>query len=167
MDGFLSVEAQAALMAHREQCAECAQYDVRIRRSLLALQAIQPITPSAGFHERLARRIAQEATTPTPAPRRVHRALIGGMIAASIAVLFASGMSWQPSTAIRLMPVVARAPEPLPQVPATSTAIATAHAKPAHTPRFEALSEAGFTGMVPMRARVPAVRMQLATYPGQ
>lgn len=60
VDGFLSDEAQRTCHAHVRECSRCAQHDVQVRRSLLALQALPVIKPSAEFHHRLCERLSQE-----------------------------------------------------------------------------------------------------------
>jgi hypothetical protein len=43
---------------HLDECPDCARRDVWVRRSLLALQALPRIEPSADFRERLYERLA-------------------------------------------------------------------------------------------------------------
>ena len=60
LDEFLSEELRLAMRAHGDLCPGCATHDVRIRRSLLALQALPRIEPSADFRERLRRRLRHQ-----------------------------------------------------------------------------------------------------------
>jgi hypothetical protein len=64
-DGFLSVEMSCAMQEHLYQCPTCATRDVWVRRSLLALQVLPSIEPSAHFHERLYERLGEPLTLPT------------------------------------------------------------------------------------------------------
>ena len=67
VDGFLSEGTSCAMQAHLIRCPSCATRDVWMRRSLLALQALQRIEPSANFRERLYERLA----IPTERPQLV------------------------------------------------------------------------------------------------
>ena len=58
VDGFLAEETVRAMQEHVSGCPSCATRDVWMRRSLLALQALPSIEPSAGFRERLFERLA-------------------------------------------------------------------------------------------------------------
>ena len=49
------------MRAHLDNCPRCATRDVWMRRSLLALQVLPRIEPSAGFRERLYERLAVPA----------------------------------------------------------------------------------------------------------
>jgi hypothetical protein len=170
-DGLLSIEAMRALQTHREACAPCARHDVAVRRSLLALQSLRTIAPSAGFHEHLMARIASGEATPEPTRTGGMRwGVVSGLLAASIVLLLAA-TSYRPSVApvrllpVRLLPVLARAPE-RPSVELPVTSIAAAPASRNGAPRFEAVSTAP-TGALPQAAKLPAVRLQLASYLGQ
>jgi hypothetical protein len=67
MDGFLSEGTSCDMQEHLICCPSCARHDVWMRRSLLALQALPRIEPSADFRERLYERLA----IPTEPPRLV------------------------------------------------------------------------------------------------
>lgn len=45
------------MQEHLYECQACATRDVWVRRSLLALQVLPSIEPSAGFHKRLYERL--------------------------------------------------------------------------------------------------------------
>lgn len=67
---------------HLASCASCRQYDVRVRRAVLALQAAEPVEPSADFRRRLERRLRRERFLSGPTlPARV------GMFAALFVVV--------------------------------------------------------------------------------
>lgn len=62
------------MQEHLYECKACATRDVWVRRSLLALQVLPSIEPSAGFRERLYERLHErlgeslgEQLTPLPA----------------------------------------------------------------------------------------------------
>ena len=58
------------MQEHLYECTACATRDVWVRRSLLALQVLPSIEPSAGFRERLYERLGEslgEQLTPLPA----------------------------------------------------------------------------------------------------
>ena len=63
-DGFLSMETSLAMQDHLYECPACATRDVWVRRSLLALQALPSIEPTAGFHDRLYERLAMSPAMP-------------------------------------------------------------------------------------------------------
>ena len=67
VDGLLPGEAQDVCEAHVRECPVCAEHDVQVRRSLLALQVLPTIMPSADFRDRLRARLAGEAPTVVPA----------------------------------------------------------------------------------------------------
>jgi len=58
VDGFLAEETARAMQGHVNNCPSCATRDVWMRRSLLALQALPRIEPSADFRQRLFERLA-------------------------------------------------------------------------------------------------------------
>jgi len=58
VDGLLLEETARAMQEHVNDCPSCATRDVWMRRSLLALQSLPRIEPSAGFRERLFARLA-------------------------------------------------------------------------------------------------------------
>lgn len=165
VDGFLCHDDTVACTEHVNVCEACATHDVKVRRSLLALQALPMIEPSPEFRARLAARLANEAAAPRSRSVRGARwGLAGVILAASIAGLLFVSATPKPTTPTRLAPVLARAPEPLatPAVPATPKAVASTRP----TPRFEALQ-----GQLPLRttpdARPAGVRVQTVTYIGQ
>ena len=76
MDGLLLEETARAMQEHVNDCPSCATRDVWMRRSLLALQALPRIEPSAGFRERLFSRLAIPPFTPI-STRGVERLSLG------------------------------------------------------------------------------------------
>lgn len=52
------------MQEHLHECPACATRDVWIRRSLMALQVLPRIEPSAGFHERLYERLGEQLAPP-------------------------------------------------------------------------------------------------------
>jgi hypothetical protein len=91
-DGFLSEESSSAMQAHLETCPDCAMRDVRVRRSLLALQVLRTIEPSADFRRRLYERLAQELPdVPVTRPSGVRWGVAGVLVAASLVLLAIGG----------------------------------------------------------------------------
>jgi len=178
MDGYLSDEAQRAGRAHLDECPVCARHDVQIRRSLMALQALPMIEPSAGFHDRLYERLAREALHPSPAPsRHVRWGLATAIVAASVALLFAASSRSRQTDMSRPAPVMASAPSrPAPQrpapertvsIPAANKSAVTAATAPRSRARFEALPGQGGTPSGSLLQQGSAVRLQTVNYIGQ
>lgn len=188
MDGCLSDEAQRAGRAHLDECPVCARHDVQIRRSLMALQALPMIEPSAGFHDRLYEKLARAELHHSPAPsRHVRWGMATAIVAASVALLFAASVSSRQTEATRPALVMASAPA-RPALPlavprlagrdvATSTGAATSAAAnrsagtapkaPRSRARFEGLSGQGAARSGPLFQQGQAVRLQTVNYIGQ
>ncbi len=80
------------MQAHLETCPDCATRDVRVRRSLLALQVLRTIEPSADFRRRLYERLAQELPElPVTRPSGVRWGVAGVLVAASLVLLAIGG----------------------------------------------------------------------------
>lgn len=188
VDGYLSDEAQRAGRAHLDECPVCARHDVQIRRSLMALQALPMIEPSAGFHDRLYERLAREDLHYSPVPsRHVRWGMATAIVAASVALLFAASSRSRQTEAFRSAPAIVQAPAlPSAQRPAlglagrdlvASTAPATNTAASASATivptarrsraRFEALSGQGAAPSGSLRQQGSAVRLQTVSYIGQ
>lgn len=123
VDGYLSDEVQRAGRVHLDECPVCARHDVQIRRSLMALQALPMIEPSAGFHDRLYEKLARAELHYSPVPsRRVRWGMATAIVAASVALLFAASSRSGQAESSRAAPVMAFAlatPVPATPVPAT------------------------------------------------
>lgn len=52
------------MQEHLYDCPACATRDVWVRRSLMALQVLPSIEPSAGFHLRLYERLGEQLAPP-------------------------------------------------------------------------------------------------------
>ena len=178
MDGYLSDEAQRAGRAHLDECPVCARHDVQIRRSLMALQALPMIEPSAGFHDRLYERLAREELHYSPVPSRpVRWGMATAIVAASAALLFAASSRTSQVQSSRPAPIVAFAPaRPAPQrpapartasIPAANASATTAATTPRLRARFEALpgQRAALSG--PLIRQGSAVRLQTVNFIGQ
>jgi hypothetical protein len=106
-DGLITAPRELRrLRRHLARCAACRQYDARVRRGLLALQAAEWIEPSPDFRRRLEARLELErrAGVEVPARAGIAAALF---LAATIALLTLEAV---------LQPEVASAPA-LPPVP--------------------------------------------------
>jgi len=138
VDGYLCEEQTQAMRAHGDACPACSQLDVRVRRSLLALQTLPVIEPSADFRERLHRRLVLSQRTermPMPMPARtsthgIRWGLAGIVTAASVAflVLAAPARTTTPGTT---GPALARAPGPAASLATVATVAAVVSAAPA------------------------------------
>ena len=178
VDRCLSDEAQRAGRAHLDECPVCARHDVQIRRSLMALQALPMIEPSAGFHDRLYERLAREELQVSPVPsRHVRWGMATAIVAASVALLFSASSRLRQTEASRPAPAMASAPtrpaplRPAPErtasVPAANeSAMTTAPARRSRA-RFEALPGQGAAPSGPLRQQGSVVRLQTVSYIGQ
>ena len=188
VDGYLSDEAQRAGLAHLDECPVCARHDVQIRRSLMALQALPMIEPSAGFHDRLYERIEREELYYSPVPsRHVRWGMATAIVAASVALLFAASSRARHVEASRPAPVMAYTPATsAPQRPAlglggrdvaagtgaatsaaTRASAATAPTARRSRSRFEALPGQGAAPSGTLLQQGSAVRLQTVSYIGQ
>jgi anti-sigma factor RsiW len=178
VDGYLSDEAQRAGREHLDECPVCARHDVQIRRSLMALQSLPMIEPSADFRDRLYERLAREELHYAPVPsRHVRWGMAAAIVAASAALLFASSSRPRPSDASGAVPVMAHAPtRPAPQRPAPERTVSipvanqsgmSAVAVPRSRARFEALPGHGAVSSGPLLPQGTAVRLQTVSYIGQ
>jgi len=178
-DGFVSAEDELACRAHLDECSACAGYDVQVRRSLLALQVLPRIEPSAGFREGWLKRLARERLSFTPPrPLGVRWAVAGAILAASAAVLIAGLKGTRPLEPARHVPAFALAAERTTEMGPNATAAGSvlfaertvslpAVDSATISARFE-----GLPGQVPLRAapsarQGSAVRLQTVSYPGQ
>lgn len=164
VDGLLSNEALRACRAHLDVCPTCAQQDVRIRRSLLALQALPTIEVSDGFHDRLCERLSREMMDDAREKSPWARRLTAGAIVAAVAVLYATAVHTRTPVPLRLTPVVARAPEPPSEEAAPSARAVTTVP---WAPRFEALPGRSSLRPILQAPHLQSVRLQTVNYLGQ
>jgi len=179
------------MRSHGDACAACSRLDVRVRRSLLALQTLPTIEPSADFrrrlHERLALSQAPDRTPvrmPTLAPMRgVRWGLAMAVTAASLAflVLAPPPKTARPHSARPVaVPVLTSALEPVTAELATAELVASKTEGPVRSaPMFYAAKPMpedlrfGALPAVPAARRArpepasPGVRLQLASFTGQ
>lgn len=179
VDGYLSDEAQRAGRAHLDECPACARQDVQIRRSLMALQALPMIEPSADFHDRLYERIAREEFHYSPVPsRHVRWGLATAIVAASAALLFAASSRSRQTETSHPAAVMASAsarpasqrsmPERTASIPvANGSALTAAVTARRSGARFEALPGQGTAPPGPLLQQGAAVRLQTVSYIGQ
>ena len=178
MDGYLPDKAQRACRAHLDECPACTCHDVQIRRSLLALQALPRIEPSADFHDRLYARLSRETLRYSPVPsRRVRWGMAAAIVAASVALLLAASSRSAQTEASRPGPVMAHAPaRPVPQRPAPARSVdlpaanvsgVTAASASQSRARFEALPRQRPLPSGPLFQQGTAVRLQAVSYIGQ
>lgn len=178
VDGYLSDEAQRAGRVHLDECPFCARQDVQIRRSLMALQSLPMIEPSAGFRDRLYERIARDELHYSPVPsRHVRWGMATAIVAASVALLVAAASRSRPSDETRATPSMAVAParpepqRPVPErmvrLPAANESALTAATASRSRARFEALPGRSAPSAGPLFPQGPAVRLQTVNYLGQ
>lgn len=178
VDGYLSDEAQRAGRAHLDECPVCARQDVQIRRSLMALQSLAMIEPSAGFHDRLYEKIARDELHYSPVPsRRVRWGMATAIVAASVALLFAASSRSRQTRVSRPVPVMASAsalpirPHPMPErtasLPAASDSGVNTTTALRSRARFEALPGQRAASSGPLLQQGSAVRLQTVNYLGQ
>jgi hypothetical protein len=188
VDGFLAGDLLHACETHLDECSVCRRQDVMVRRSLIALQALPVIEPSADFHRRLCDRLANDTMHYAPAvPPRVRWGVTVAILAASVALLIAAppqprgshpsgvtivqapvllGKSSPRDAASRQVAVIPAASASA-VLPPKSRAPKNTASENARTARFEALP-----GQAPLRTdvsqtRPQSVRLQTVTYIGQ
>lgn len=111
---------------HLQACRHCARHDTAVRRGLLVVRNLPAIEPSPDFMARLNARIHQmecaspASRDPRPASLGMFATLAAGIALATWLAVEATTRFAQPAE-IRLPPVVATLPEPMP-APATSPA---------------------------------------------
>lgn len=82
------------LREHLNGCARCARHDADVRRALLLLKNVPPISVSAGFQDRLRERISRESAAGTPPPRTAPRVPLKWVATAAAVVAVAGVASW-------------------------------------------------------------------------
>ncbi len=91
-DGLITAPREVRRFTrHLAQCPSCRRHDAAVRRGVLALQAMDSVTPSADFRSRLERRLRREGLVAGPvlsAPAGVAAALF---IAVAIALIAFEG----------------------------------------------------------------------------
>ncbi len=178
------------MQAHLEMCPDCATRDVRVRRSLLALQVLRPVEPSADFRRRLYERLAQELPElPVTRPSGVRWGVASIVVAASLVLLAIGGartglhltnpvpripvLALSPSGMALAGPAPTLAPiQPAPTpvlIEPVPTPVSIEPRRPSErpTPRFEAVANAGSMRRVQARPTLQAVRLQTTSYLGQ
>ena len=170
------------MRSHGDDCPACSRLDVQVRRSLLALQTLPTIEPSADFRERLHTRLVLSQVAeriPTRVSTRVSMrgirwGLASVVTAASVAFLMLAAQS-RTARQVESRPTLARAPEPVaPAAPVAPQPVAPAQtapmtyaSRPAETLRFEALPGVSAVRRSPSLLASPSVRLQLASFTGQ
>lgn len=107
------------MQRHIAECPECAEHDVRVRRSLMVLRSLSPIEPSADFSARLDRRLHECRLQDAHATGVSFRTVASVGMLMSVAMLVYMGESLtghaarhEPGRDIVLPPVVALAAPP-------------------------------------------------------
>jgi anti-sigma factor RsiW len=117
IDDTLPGVEMSAMRDHLTECAKCSRRDGEVRRALMLLKNMPPVSVSEGFQDRLRARLAAESTAPLPVSReRVSRAgAIKWAVAAGFLIIVAGGITSLPSrnadAPARLPAVFAAVPE--------------------------------------------------------
>ncbi len=102
------------MQLHLGECQICARQDTRVRRSLMLFRSLPPIEPSAGFAERLERRL-HEAKMAEAAPgsgsSRIFAAAVATVSVVMLGYIGTSLRHVDTQRDIALPPVVATLPE--------------------------------------------------------
>ncbi len=119
VDDTLSGIEIVGLQLHLNECESCARQDAIVRRSLLAFRNLPRIEPSAGFSERLHRRLEEvkAADTATAANAGRSRRFATAVAVTSVVMLGYIAISLRQvdsSRPLMLPPVVATLPESSP-----------------------------------------------------
>lgn len=101
-----------AMERHRAECAACAEFDARVRRSLLVVRNLPRIECSEDFSERLFQRLRETEVDRRPVlTRGGHGLATYGAVAAMLLLVSVSGLAFldgdEPAAPLRLQPVVA------------------------------------------------------------
>jgi len=119
VDDTLPMVEMEAMHRHLRVCARCARHDTAVRRSLLIVRNLPEIQPSADFMARLNARL-RDVRHEGPVIDRAASPSFGAFatLAASIALMtylaYAVGGRVDEPPTIRMAPVVASIPEPMP-----------------------------------------------------
>lgn len=137
-----------AMELHRVECAPCAAFDARVRRSLLLVRNLPEVECSADFGDRLARRLRECEVDRRPSVATARGPNLGagtfGALAAAV-LLVAGGAAMLGSAAapaeVVLPSVVASTPAPAPRAadPLTDAVLAAAASASAAMPVWPAL----------------------------
>ena len=137
VDDTLSVADMATMREHLEECAECAQHDARIRRSLLVVRNAPRLECSSDFGARLQARLYELGPVDRstggelggffPSSLRFSAMAAGFLAAAAVAAFAAASVVDRQAPEVRLSPVVASIPafEPIPLAESTPAYVAS------------------------------------------
>ena len=116
IDDTLPGVEMSAMRDHLTECAKCASRDSEVRRALMLVKNLPPITDSENFQDRLRARLAAESTTPVVVPQpRAQAGAVKWAVAAGLLIVVAGGITSLPSSSVeaptRLPAVIAMGPE--------------------------------------------------------
>jgi anti-sigma factor RsiW len=116
IDDTLPGVEMSAMRDHLAECTRCARRDREVRRALMLVKNLPPITVSDGFQDRLRSRLAAESAAPVvvPEPRVSQAGMTKWVVAAGLLIVVAGGITSLPSredAPTRLPAVFAAAPE--------------------------------------------------------
>ncbi|MHB1263285.1 MAG: zf-HC2 domain-containing protein [Gemmatimonadaceae bacterium] len=145
VDDTLSAVDTTAMREHLEACSRCARRDAAVRRGLMLARSLPRVQCSADFSSRLEARLRElgpvnrHAAGPLAASRRASVARFS-MLAAGVfglAALAGFAMLRTPVTpTVRMAPVVASTPEPMPQPVLAYEPVAPAVVTPVYVASF-------------------------------
>lgn len=106
-DGLITTPRDVRRFArHMAHCASCRRYDATVRQAVQVLHSTSPITPSAGFRQRLDARLAVERRrVPRPPARSGFSAAL--LVLAALALFFFEVGHRPPIEKAPLLPPVA------------------------------------------------------------
>lgn len=145
VDDTLSAVDTTAMRDHLEACSRCARRDAAVRRGLMLARSLPRVQCSADFSSRLEARLREmgpvnrHAATPLFASRSFSMAGFSMLAAGVVGVAALAGfvMLRTPTTpTVRMAPVVASTPEPLPQPVLAYEPVAPAVVTPVYVASF-------------------------------
>ncbi len=145
VDDTLSAVDTTAMREHLEGCARCARRDAAVRRGLMLARSLPRVQCSADFSTRLEARLRElgpvnrRAATPSFVPRSFSIAGFSMLAAGVFGVAALAGFVMLRTPAIpivRMAPVVASTPEPLPAPALAYEAVAPAVVTPVYVASF-------------------------------
>jgi anti-sigma factor RsiW len=117
IDDTLPGVEMSAMRDHLTECAKCSRRDAEVRRALMLLKHLPPVSVSQGFQDRLQARLAAENAAPVPVaqPGVSRRGAIKWAVAAGFLIVAVGGITSLPSNdaaaPTRLPAVFAAVPE--------------------------------------------------------
>ena len=93
IDDTLPGVEMAVMREHLDRCARCARRDADVRRALLLLKNLPPLSVSGEFQHRLRERLAREDAIGAPVPTRLTTRFPSRWIASAAAIVAIAGVA--------------------------------------------------------------------------